>query len=68
MTVILCWYGVIPAADLHSYNENYDTMHFNSDEHVILIGKVMGIVEEKDLASDEHIELYRVLHPEDEED
>jgi len=53
---------------LHSYNENYDTMHFNSDEHVILIGKVMGIVEEKDLASDEHIELYRVLHPEDEED
>lgn len=53
---------------LHSYNEDYDTMHFNSDEHVILIGKVMGIVEEKDLASDEHIELYRVLHPEDEED
>ena len=43
-------------------------MHFNSDEHVILIGKVMGIVEEKDLATDEHIELYRVLHPEDEED
>jgi len=28
----------------------------------------MGIVEEKDLASDEHIELYRVLHPEDEEE
>ena len=53
---------------LHSYNEDYDTMHFNSDEHVILIGKVMGIIEEKDLASDEHIELYRVLHPEDEED
>ena len=53
---------------LHSYNEDYDTMHFNSDEHVILIGKVMGIVEEKDLATDEHIELYRVLHPEDEED
>ena len=53
---------------LHSYNEDYDTMHFNSDEHVILIGKVMGIVEEKDLASDEHIELYRVLHPEDEEE
>lgn len=53
---------------LHSYNEDYETMHFNSDEHVILIGKVMGIIEEKDLASDEHIELYRVLHPEDEED
>ena len=53
---------------LHSYNADYDTMHFNSDEHVILIGKVMGIVEEKDLATDEHIELYRVLHPEDEED
>ena len=53
---------------LHSYNEDYDTMHFNSDEHVILIGKVMGILEEKDLATDEHIELYRVLHPEDEED
>ena len=52
---------------LHSYNEDYETMHFNSDEHVILIGKVMGIIEEKDLASDEHIELYRVLHPEDEE-
>ena len=31
---------------LHSFNEDYDTMHFNSDEHVILIGKVMGIVEE----------------------
>ena len=53
---------------LHSFNEDYDTMHFNSDEHVILIGKVMGIVEEKDLASDEHIELYRVLHPEEDEE
>lgn len=52
---------------LHSFNKDYATMHFNSDEHVILIGKVMGIVEEKDLASDEHIELYRVLHPEDKE-
>ena len=53
---------------LHSYNEAYKTMHFNSDDHVILIGKVMGLVEEEDLATDEHIELYRVLHPDDEED
>lgn len=53
---------------LHSYNEDYKTMHFNSDEHVILIGKVMGLIEEEDLATDEHIELYRVLHPDDEED
>jgi transcriptional regulator with XRE-family HTH domain len=53
---------------LHSYNEAYKTMHFNSDDHVILIGKVMGLVEEEDLATAEHIELYRVLHPDDEED
>lgn len=53
---------------LHSYNEAYKTMHFNSDDHVILIGKVMGLIEEEDLATEEHIELYRVLHPDDEED
>lgn len=53
---------------LHSYNEDYKTMHFNSDDHVILIGKVMGLIEEEDLATEEHIELYRVLHPDDEED
>ena len=38
-------------------------MKFNSDDRVILIGKVMGIVDDEDLATDEHIELYRVLHP-----
>ena len=43
-------------------------MKFNSDDHVILIGKVMGIVEEEDLATDEHIQMYRTLHPEDEEE
>ena len=53
---------------LHSYNEAYKTMHFNSDDHVILIGKVMGLIEEENLATEEHIELYCVLHPDDEED
>lgn len=48
---------------LHSYNRAYKTMKFNSDDRVILIGKVMGIVDDEDLATDEHIELYRVLHP-----
>lgn len=52
---------------LHSYNKAYKTMKFNSDDRVILIGKVMGIVDGEDLASDEHIDLYHVLHP-DEED
>lgn len=50
---------------LHSYNKAYKTMKFHSDDHVILIGKVMGIVDEEDLATDEHIEMYRVLHPEE---
>ena len=53
---------------LDAYNEAYKTMKFNSDDHVILIGKVMGIVEEEDLATDEHIQMYRTLHPEDEEE
>lgn len=48
---------------LHSYNRAYKTMKFNSDDRVILIGKVMGIVDDEDLATDEHIELYRVPHP-----
>lgn len=50
---------------LHSYNKDYATMHFNSDEHVLLIGKVMGLVGQEDLATAEHIELYRILHPEE---
>ena len=52
---------------LHSYNKAYKTMKFNSDDRVILIGKVMGIVDEEDLATDEHIELYPVLPPDEEE-
>lgn len=52
---------------LHSYNKAYKTIKFNSDDRVILIGKVMGIVDEEELATDEHIELYHVLHPDDEE-
>lgn len=50
---------------LHSYNENYDTMHFNSDDHVILIGKIVATLEPEDMASKEHIEMYRTLHPEE---
>ena len=52
---------------LHSYNKAYKTMKFNSDARVILIGKVMGIVDEEEPATDEHIELYHVLHPDEEE-
>jgi len=50
---------------LHSYNKEYSTMKFNSDEHVFLIGKVMGTVEESDIPTQEHIDLYHVLHPEE---
>lgn len=50
---------------LHSYNEEYDTMQFHADDHVILIGKVVGLLEESDLAAQEHIDLYHVLHPEE---
>lgn len=50
---------------LHSYNKNYATMHFNSDDHVILIGKITGTLDSEDLASEEHIEMFRMLHPEE---
>lgn len=50
---------------LHSFNKKYKTMKFNSDDHVILIGKVEGLVEESDFASAEHIELYKTLNPEE---
>ena len=51
---------------LHSYNENYETMHFHAEEHVYLIGRVVGVLDDEDFASDRDIELYFRLHPEEE--
>lgn len=47
---------------LHSFNENYDVMHFTEDDNVYLIGRVLGILDPEDIASEDDIERYLAVH------
>lgn len=43
---------------LHSLNKHYQTMHFAEDDSVYLIGRVLGILEPDEIASEADIEQY----------
>ena len=47
---------------LHSLNPEYPVIPLQEDTDIYLIGRVLGIVEEKDRASAEDIRLYQALH------
>lgn len=49
---------------LHSLNPAYPVMHFSEFEHVYLIGQVIGVLNDEDVACEEDVECYRELHPE----
>lgn len=48
---------------LHSLNPAYPVMCFSEFEHVYLIGQVIGVLNDKSIASAEDVERYRELHP-----
>jgi len=50
---------------LHSLNHRYKTMHFNEDESVYLIGRVLGIFDKSQYAKPEDIEKYELVHGKD---
>ena len=43
---------------LHSYNNAYKTMKFTYDDKVFFIGKVIGVLDSGDIATDREIEKY----------
>ncbi len=46
---------------LHSLNRKYDVLRFGEDQSVYLIGRVVGIVSQKDIPSREDVEAYLTL-------
>ena len=48
---------------LHSYNKRYKTMTFNDDDSVQIIGRVIGVIDASDFASERDTEIY-MLHNE----
>lgn len=50
---------------LHSLNPDYPPMHFHESESVYLIGRVMGTLDPALIATQEDVEKYRLLHPEE---
>ena len=49
---------------LHSLNPKYDVMRFSDEESVYLIGQVIGVLSDEDIAREEDVECCRKLHPE----
>ena len=49
---------------LHSYNEKYSTMHFNADDNVSLIGRVIGVISAEDIAAQKDIKAYQLANDE----
>ena len=47
---------------LHSLNPNYKTMCFGDEESVYMIGRVIGILEPGDLASEDDVERFFSIH------
>ncbi len=46
---------------LHSFNTKYPVMRFDEESQVYMIGRVLGIVEKKDQATSEDIQLYQAI-------
>lgn len=49
---------------LHSSNKDYPTMRFSDEKSVYLIGRVLGILDKADYASEEETERYLAVHGE----
>ena len=43
---------------LHSLNKEYETLHFTDEDKVFFIGKVIGVLDDNDFASEKDIEKY----------
>ena len=46
---------------LHSLNAGYPVMTFDDDTRVYLIGRVLGVVDQKDIAAEEDVRLYQTV-------
>ena len=46
---------------LHSLNTKYPVMTFDDDTKVYLIGRVLSVVDQKDIATDEDVRLYQTV-------
>ena len=49
---------------LHSFNKEYPVMHFEDSDSVYLIGRVLGILDPANIASEEEVRLYTTIHNE----
>lgn len=47
---------------LHSLNPNYQVMHFNEEQAVYLIGRVLGILDPSAIADQRDVEKYMAIH------
>ena len=47
---------------LHSLNPAYETMHFDGDASVYLIGRVLGVLKPEDIASENDVEKYKKVN------
>ena len=47
---------------LHSLNPDYPVMHFDDEQSVYLIGKVLGVFDPSSYAKQSDIEMYKLLH------
>lgn len=47
---------------LHSLNPDYPVMHFDDEQSVYLIGKVLGVFDPSSYAKQSDIERYKLLH------
>lgn len=56
---------VLEEDGLHSLNKKYAPMHFNNDDNVYLIGRVLGIIGPESIASQTDAANYESIHSED---
>ena len=47
---------------LYSFNPRYPAMHFDNEQSVYLIGRVLGVLDPSGYAKQEDIERYKLLH------
>ena len=47
---------------LHSLNPKYDVMHFSDEESVYLIGRVTGVLNPENIATEADVKRYLAIH------
>ena len=52
---------------LHSFNDKYETMTFNDDENVYLIGRVLGTLDPESIASEKDAQRYEAMYADDDD-